>query len=308
MRQKTFFLDGKFRLQLEAAYYEKWPVFGRNGSNTPLTFNMDVLRESLVSFIHDPAGLTSLDVDLFEDVYNGAEINKSSGFSRATLYRCFNPESVGSPPSRDLIDLLHLYVYSKKYEECVSAELVSNRISSFRLLRSKRLDSQIPPRFSNSHDYSKDALQKGSELELSPTIYTDLKKAVANALEVEYDLYRQVPDFSTTELERYFIKDESAFNRIINYAEKYVRLKLVINNKRNPSTYQLYDLTVLKISKNEAIVQTEEYWLMTWYNPVLEDYPEKESYNIKNKQIYTLKRTPKGWKIKNNFFPEYDLL
>lgn len=129
--------------------------------------------------------------------------------------------------------------------------------------------------------------------------------AVRNAMAAEYWTYKQLPDVNITKLIECFT-DGSARTRIIHLIKRHAERGWIINNPGNPSAYEILELKLREVKANRAIVLTEEYWYLRWYDTVHSEY--RFIYNHKNFQTYALARDEHGkWLVDTNIYqgPEY---
>lgn len=132
-----------------------------------------------------------------------------------------------------------------------------------------------------------------------------IHSAVRNAMAAEFWTYKQLPDVNTTKLTEWFT-DGSARTRIIHLIKRHAERGWIISNPGNPSAYEILDMKLREVKANRAIVLTEEYWYLRWYDTVQSAY--SFIYNHKNFQTYVLTRDKYGkWLVDINIYqgPEY---
>ena len=137
----------------------------------------------------------------------------------------------------------------------------------------------------------------------SPEILvTDPYQAVRKANAAEFEVYKSLPTLDLSHLDDYFIKDAPAYTTIANTAHRSVERKRVLTNPNNPSTHEIYSIKLVELRQNEAIVETEEYWYLRWFEPLKNDYSEKVYKEINN-QFYVLRWYQGRWKVYSNAYP-----
>lgn len=125
---------------------------------------------------------------------------------------------------------------------------------------------------------------------------------VRKAIQAEYSAYEALPKIQTREINKYFTTSGSARKRIEHILHDHRRKKWVINNKYNPSTYEILDLMLNKLEKGRAIVETEEYVYLKWFDLKKSSYTH--IYNEKNRQTYSLVQENGGkWKVDTDIYP-----
>lgn len=202
--------------------------------------------------------------------------NEKNGLSLDTLYKALNqkkPYGVFCRGNRNLLDLLCYFTYEKSW----LAVLNERGIEELDLIASEKEQQ-------SEGDY--------------------YKELVRRACLAEFEAYQAVPEIKTDMLVDYFIDKSSAFNRIYTYLVDHAESGLIISNEHNPSDFEIYEMSVTRMTDEEVIIETQEYWLLQWYNTRKKKYFEDDMYNAKNRQTYKLVRIDGCWKIKSLFFPE----
>ncbi len=127
---------------------------------------------------------------------------------------------------------------------------------------------------------------------------------VRSAARAEFEAYSRLPKVSTTPLSRWFT-DGSAQRRIVHLLKRHAKRGWVISNPGNPSTFEVLDARLKRLDADRAVVTTEEYWYLRWYESRSGKY--RFIYNEKNEQTYTLRQTRAGWRVEVNVYrgPEF---
>ncbi len=128
----------------------------------------------------------------------------------------------------------------------------------------------------------------------------DIKQLIQNALQAEFNAYKNVPKIDSSSLAKYFDTDGSAFKKILATLETVKSKNHTLQNKNNPSTFELLEVQLKEEIENEIIVTTKEYWYLSWYHPKRKRYDY--GYNVVNEQIYILTKTAGTWKIRVNIY------
>lgn len=132
-----------------------------------------------------------------------------------------------------------------------------------------------------------------------------LFSAVRGAVEAEFAAYKALPDVETDGLDRFFTKDGSARKRIVAVLKRHHERKWVIDNRDNPSTAELLEIALGKVSDGRVEVRTKEYWYLRWYD--LTDARYEFIYNKTNRQTYVLRRDSAGhWRVDVNIYPAFE--
>jgi hypothetical protein len=130
----------------------------------------------------------------------------------------------------------------------------------------------------------------------------DIAEFINKACASEFNAYSKLPIVFTEGIEKFFMKNSSAYNRINNLLYLHSEKKWVINNERNPSTYEILDVQLVKARKNYLVVRTEEYWYLRWYSLIQKKYVF--IYDKKNFQDYKLVKEDVNWMIEMNAYPD----
>ncbi|MBW7941316.1 MAG: hypothetical protein H3C64_02725 [Candidatus Kuenenia stuttgartiensis] len=128
-----------------------------------------------------------------------------------------------------------------------------------------------------------------------------LADIVIKADEAEFAAYKALPEIKTEELLKYLTPTGTAFKRIYNILTRHSTKKWVLTNEGNPSGYRRYKLWIESINQNEAIVKTEEYWYLRWFD--LNSNKYVNIYNEKNEQTWTLAYEKSEWKVTDTYYP-----
>ena len=113
-----FKLPGGFREKIEEAYKKRPVQSAITGKR--LSFSVPRFLESLEKFIQKD--LKNLDDELYL-IYTHKLESTNRGLGKDMYYRLFALSESNWKPTRDLVDLLYYYVFSKSYEETVAENL-----------------------------------------------------------------------------------------------------------------------------------------------------------------------------------------
>lgn len=136
-----------------------------------------------------------------------------------------------------------------------------------------------------------------------------IKKAVSDAIDLEFEVYKKLPtdDLSEIllELQKTFDKDGSAYRKILKTLKKHNKARHTIQNKNNPSRKQLKEIEIVSFDfeKNEAKVETKEFFHLKWYSEEKGDYMPSV-YRKENIQTYVLEWKGDQWMVIKNIYPE----
>lgn len=127
-----------------------------------------------------------------------------------------------------------------------------------------------------------------------------IEKAVADAIDAEFDSYRKLPEVETTALDGLFDRGCSRYREIVNLLRKHKERGWVLNNEMNPSTKRLIDVRIRNISDKDAEVSTSEYWLLMWWSTKHKKYAH--TYKEMNRQTYYLAWRNGKWLVSDNIW------
>lgn len=128
-----------------------------------------------------------------------------------------------------------------------------------------------------------------------------LKNLIANANAAEFNAYKKLPEVVTDELQKYHTADSSAYSRVVHLLVQHRKRKWVINNNLNPSTYEEYDFRIVKLTSVSALIETNEYWYLRWFDLNTSKYAK--IYDKTNTQTWKVINTKDGWKVKSVYYP-----
>lgn len=134
--------------------------------------------------------------------------------------------------------------------------------------------------------------QNGEDLKLY------LERVIGEANDSEFRAYAALPEIRTDEIERWFCTGSPALNEILNLLNRHRQKRWIISNPFNPSTKRLLNTKVKKVSQDEAIVNTTEYWYLRWWDD--RDGSYAFSYRETNRQMYVVKKEGSQWKVFQN--------
>ncbi len=143
---------------------------------------------------------------------------------------------------------------------------------------------------------------KNKQLQIKRTnIETILASVVTNANKAEFGAYKLLPHIKTATLLKYLEETGTAYKRIYNILVRHKKRGWVINNDDNPSGYQMNKLWIERFSEKEAIIKTEEYWYLRWFEVATGKY--RNIYNEQNTQTWTLIFKSGTWKVVSTYYP-----
>lgn len=285
-----FALPPDFLEKVKTAYRNR-PVVSDTGRT--LMFSFPRLSQSLEAFIHD--GLKNLDDELYE-IYVHKLHYKNKGYGKDSLYNLFKP----SNSSRDLVDLICLYVHGKSYDDCVTIGYLPDNLINFYNLKTLR------PSWKGK-DISI-TTEKGEPPELLPLIEINeddpdryLKDIVLKANRLEFSAYKSLPEVNFDNLKDILIETGTAYKRIFAVLEGSNEKGWVITNKNNPSGYTVYDCWVERATEDYAILKSHEYWYLKWFDIDRKKYVY--IYNEENIQTWALKKMNGKWMVESTYYP-----
>jgi len=122
-----------------------------------------------------------------------------------------------------------------------------------------------------------------------------LERIVIEALDAEFAAYAALPEVVPEKLFRWYSKKGAAHRQILHILTRHKERGWVISNPYNPSRKRLISIKVRRLTANEAIVGTVEYWCLRWWdvNKQSYTYPYQET----NRQTYILHKDSEGWRI-----------
>lgn len=161
------------------------------------------------------------------------------------------------------------------------------------------LEGKLYADFRNRRMYHR-SLGRFIESLLPDGVATVILDTVRNAARAEFEAYARLPKVSISRLSRWFTKG-SAHRRIVHLLRRHAKRGWVINNPGNPSTLEVLDARIKTLGVVRAVVETEEYCYLRWYERKSDTY--KVIYNEKNTQTYTVLKTPVGWRVDVNAYP-----
>jgi len=127
---------------------------------------------------------------------------------------------------------------------------------------------------------------------------TEVTIAVHKALEAVFSCYTNLPELNEEKLMNHFVPNQSGFKKVAEIATRQLTRNTIVSNAYNPSTFEILDIEVKKITEDYAQVATKEYWLLCWWNTETERYVQRFK-NI-DKHLYILNKIEGVWKIKTD--------
>jgi hypothetical protein len=194
----------------------------------------------------------------------------------------------------------------KELQMAMTMEIKQKRIKVIPILHS---DCDIPAFLQDKvyADFRNRSMFQHSLLKLLDVLVPEgfreqILNVVRRAIQAEFSAYKALPRIELQELDKYFTKTGSARKRIEHVLRHRRKKRCVINNPWNPSTCELLDIKLRRLEDNRAIVVTEEYVYLKWFDLGRSLY--EYIYNERNKQTYILVREKGGkWKVDVNVYP-----
>jgi len=119
---------------------------------------------------------------------------------------------------------------------------------------------------------------------------------IQSANQAEFNIYMNVPEIDSTELDLYYTENSVSRASILGGAIKRARCRTRLRTKQ--SAFNILETEVINVKNNEAKVKTKEKWNLIWYSEVT----NKDSiyYDHLNSQEYFLIKKNGRWKIQVN--------
>ncbi len=137
------------------------------------------------------------------------------------------------------------------------------------------------------------AVHSGTEHNPQQEIIELVKKGIRN----EYEAYHDLPEIYQGKLLQTHIKNSPAYNLILDMLIG-KKEKLVISNPHNPSAYAILDTEIKKLEADYALVYTQEYWFLCWWDVSRSRYVHR--YKNISDHFYILHKIDGCWKIGTN--------
>lgn len=125
-----------------------------------------------------------------------------------------------------------------------------------------------------------------------------VRQIVREAIENQFKMYASLPESDTHLLDEHFVKNGPAFLKIMDVVHQKQLDKWVISNPYNPSTCEILDIRVKKLTKKTAQVATSEYWLLCWWSTEAKRYVLR--YKNMGEHLYILSKKDGLWRIKTD--------
>jgi len=126
----------------------------------------------------------------------------------------------------------------------------------------------------------------------------NIKAIVETAIQTEFMAYRNLPQIPKNYLMKSYVKNSQAFNKIMEVLLTQQSNNCIISNQYNPSTIEILNLKVEKLSENYAQVSTTEFWELCWWDTVNNQYIKR--YKNISEHVYIVIKENDEWKIKTN--------
>jgi hypothetical protein len=148
------------------------------------------------------------------------------------------------------------------------------------LIREPKRDSTLPPQADALADY--------------------LERVVAEAVDSEFRFYALgQPDPATLQL--WFCAGGPALREIVQRAERRREQGWIISNPLNPSTRRLLAVKVRRVTGEEAVVGSTQYWYLRWWSTRTSDYIY--AFRQTTQMTYVLRREDGTWRVYENLKP-----
>jgi hypothetical protein len=148
------------------------------------------------------------------------------------------------------------------------------------LIREPKHDSTLPPQADALADY--------------------LERVVAEAVDAEFRFYAlDQPDPTTLQL--WFCAGGPALREILQRAERRREQGWIISNPLNPSTRRLLAVKVRRVTGEEAVVGSTQYWYLRWWSTRTSDYIY--AFRQTAQMTYVLRREDGTWRVYENLKP-----
>jgi hypothetical protein len=127
------------------------------------------------------------------------------------------------------------------------------------------------------------------------------EKIISEAVDAEFYAYKALPEIKTESVEKYFYLDGPGYVEIMTYLSRHKERGWILSNPFNPSTKRLMSVKLKKIKGAEALLTTDEYWYLKWWDSQQEKYTYV--YRETNRQHYVLLCRNGEWKVWQNLRP-----
>lgn len=286
-----FALPSAFLEKVKSAYRDR-PVVSNTGRT--LVFSFPRLSQSLEAFVRD--GLKDVDDELYEIFAHKLHF-KNKGYGKDSLYNLFKPAN----SSRDLVDLICLYVHGENYDNCVTSGWLPDNLIEFYNLKTQR------PSWKGK-DISITLTEKEEFHELSPLLeiekddpHRHLKELVLQADQVEFSAYKALPEIHLEDLREILDPTGTAYKRIYAVLKGSKEKSWIITNENNPSGFTVYNCWTERVAEQYAILKSHEYWYLKWFDTHKNKYVY--IYNEENVQTWALKKINDKWIVESTYYP-----
>jgi hypothetical protein len=141
-----------------------------------------------------------------------------------------------------------------------------------------------------------DATQKERQKKASDDVL--VLDVVRQSIEAEFRTYTTLPQPDFTFLEGKYLPKSSAWLRVNETIQTHQAANRCISNQFNPSTCEVLEMDILKLSDTYAQVKTKEYWLLCWWSLEAQRYVQR--FKDISEHYYILIKTTEGWRVKTN--------
>lgn len=123
------------------------------------------------------------------------------------------------------------------------------------------------------------------------------------AANMHFNILKDSKEKMLESLPKYYASESSAYNSIINQFNDKDNQNLSISNEYNPSTLVVMNQELLKRKEAKAMIKSEEYWLLCWWDNSQNKYVKREKDLQEN--IYILENIDNiGWKVTAKVSPK----
>ncbi len=145
-------------------------------------------------------------------------------------------------------------------------------------------------------------ITENNTVSISPEEETEIINIITEGIKQEFELYKAIPDIDKPLklFANYVAANGTAYNNVLQVAQRQIKRKWVINNTLNPSYHDIIDIRISKIEGNTAYVSTTEYWFLKWFDTINQEYAYQ--YENQNTQLYVLRKITDKWLVYTNIY------
>ena len=128
---------------------------------------------------------------------------------------------------------------------------------------------------------------------------SEIKSIIEKGNEIEYNLYKSIPQLSDTSLLTYYYTNQGSGRKNIITTLKRLKSNSVIldtdDSKRELNANEIY---LNRINEKTIKAKTVEKWRLSWKDSI--SGRSTTIYDVLNNQLYHLVKTNEGWRIEDN--------